>query len=51
MEYTQLLNASISFNSGTIFTGSALKVNIKMPRTRMDEMFALAEEHDGLLIS
>ena len=28
-----------------------LRHNEQVPRTRMDELFALAEEHDGLLIS
>lgn len=46
------LMVSRSFHNGTILTFSAVRSHtVFMPRTRMDELYALAEEHDGLLTS
>ena len=43
---------SRSFHNGTILTFVAVPSHtVFMPRTRMDELYALAEEHDGLLRS
>jgi len=43
---------SISFHNGTILTSYCLALHtLFMPSTRMDELFALAEEQDGLFTS
>jgi hypothetical protein len=48
---TERSGMSISFNNGTIVTLPACCGTMSKCQAHTDELFELAEEHDGLLIS